>query len=309
MRTSSFGDANSFEGGQCVLLVHGDQTRRILKAWMENLGLEVWLVSEVEFLASTLEKVCHANASLARTSSDSFECRTDQCFMPRDTANQILPMSLNNSNSCKRGIPADNFLVCYLSLMHTMVSHTKQPSTHVNPDNAGTSTPGSSGAGTSAMVAHSDPETEVEDDKPLTGTHVLLVEDTLTLQMVGKKILNHLGATVEVAEDGSKAVKFFNATLEQADDSETKDAIISTPYDVILMDCQMPVMDGYEATRRIREAESSYGIHTPIIALTAEAMEEEQQKTILAGMDLHLTKPMERRSIVQAIRRVCSGHN
>jgi CheY-like chemotaxis protein len=69
----------------------------------------------------------------------------------------------------------------------------------------------------------------------------------------------------------------------------------------------MPVMDGYEATRRIREAESRYGVHTPIIALTAHAMEDEgqQQKTIAAGMDLHLTKPMERRSIAEAIRRVC----
>nr|CAB3494535.1 unnamed protein product [Digitaria exilis] len=66
----------------------------------------------------------------------------------------------------------------------------------------------------------------------------------------------------------------------------------------------MPVMDGYEATRRIREVENRHGIHTPIIALTAHAMEEEMQKTILAGMDLHLTKPMERRSIAEAIRHV-----
>lgn len=71
--------------------------------------------------------------------------------------------------------------------------------------------------------------------------------------------------------------------------------------------CQMPVMDGYEATRRIREVENRYGIHTRIIALTAHAMEEETRKTILAGMDLHLTKPMERRSIAEAIRRVRGG--
>jgi CheY-like chemotaxis protein len=70
----------------------------------------------------------------------------------------------------------------------------------------------------------------------------------------------------------------------------------------------MPVMDGYEATRRIRAAESRHGIHTPIIALTAHAMEEETRKTILVGMDLHLTKPMERRSIAEAIRSVRGGH-
>ena len=69
----------------------------------------------------------------------------------------------------------------------------------------------------------------------------------------------------------------------------------------------MPVMDGYEATGRIREAESRRGIRTPIIALTAHAVEEEARRTILAGMDLHLTKPMERRSIAEAIRRVRGG--
>ena len=69
----------------------------------------------------------------------------------------------------------------------------------------------------------------------------------------------------------------------------------------------MPVMDGYEATGRIREAESRRGIRTPIIALTAHAVEEEARRTILAGMDLHLTKPMERRIIAEAIRRVRGG--
>ena len=70
----------------------------------------------------------------------------------------------------------------------------------------------------------------------------------------------------------------------------------------------MPVMDGYEATGRIREAESRCGIRrTPIIALTAHAVEEEARRTVLAGMDLHLTKPMERRSIAEAVRRVRGG--
>ncbi|KAF8722998.1 hypothetical protein HU200_022143 [Digitaria exilis] len=159
--------------------------------------------------------------------------------------------------------------------------HVRHPS-HVIPDNTETTTPGGSlGAGTSAMAAQSTSEPRTEADKPLTGTHVLLVEDTLTLQTIGKKILYQLGATVEVAEDGAKAVSMFQAALER-----------------------MPVMDGYEATRRIREVENRHGIHTPIIALTAHAMEEEMQKTILAGMDLHLTKPMERRSIAEAIRHV-----
>ncbi|CAL4925260.1 unnamed protein product [Urochloa decumbens] len=370
IRASAFREPNSFDGVHCVLLVHSDETRRILRFWMENLGIKVWPVPQLEFLASAVEKLCHVNASPARTSSDSFECHTDYCFRPRETVTQILPIAPNNSKSVQRGnfggvlviidahygkmediCPEMNFaeiknqipckVVCLTdantsssdlrkfrhntccdlvlqkpihgSRLHALLKtlrdlqmpHAQHPS-HVSPDDKTyPSTPGgSSGSSTSAMVAHLGSEPKlVEDNKPLIGTHVLLVEDTLTLQTIGKKILYQLGASVEVAEDGAKAVSMFEAALEQAAAGRETDAA-STPYDVILMDCQMPVMDGYEATRRIREAENRYRIRTPIIALTANAMEEETQKTILAGMDLHLTKPMERRSIAEAIRRV-----
>ncbi|KAL6643150.1 hypothetical protein ACP70R_021331 [Stipagrostis hirtigluma subsp. patula] len=371
IRGLPFKEVNSFEGIYCVLLVHGDETQKILQTWMENLGLKVWLVPQVESLPSALEKVCHDNVSLARTSSSSFACRTDHCLKSRDTVNQILPIPLTNSKSFRRGMFGGHSygvlvvidahygkiedmcaemnlveikqripcrVVCLADvkissadltrfghsccdlvlqkpihgsrlydllkiLSDLQVSQEQEPCNVVgNPE---TSTPGSSRAGTSGIVAHLAPEARVEDEKPLTGTHVLLVEDTLTLQSIGKRMLCQLGATVGLAEDGSKAVSMFKAALAQAGGSEM-DAV-STPYDVVLMDCQMPVMDGYEATRLIRDAESSYGIRTPIISLTAHSMEEELQKTIVAGMDLHLTKPMERSSIVEAIRRVCGG--
>ena len=71
----------------------------------------------------------------------------------------------------------------------------------------------------------------------------------------------------------------------------------------------MPNIDGYEATKLIREEEHRYGIHTPIIALTAHNMEEDLQKAIDAGMDLHMTKPIERKRIVEAVCRVCKREN
>ncbi|CAN6283443.1 unnamed protein product [Urochloa humidicola] len=371
IQASAFREANSFDGVHCVLLVHGDETRRILRAWMENLGIKVWLVPQLEFLASAVEKLCHVYISPARTSSDGFECHGDYCFRTRDTVTQILPVALNNSSiqrgtfggllvvidahygkmeeicpemnlaeiknqiQCKvcladantssndlrrfshntscdlvlqKPINGSRLQVLLKTLRNLRMRYAQHPS-HVSPDNdTGTSTPrGSSGSGTSTMVAHLGSQPRAEDDKPLMGTHVLLVEDTLTLQIIGKKILYQLGASVEVAEDGAKAVSMFEAALERAAAGSEMDAV-STPYDVVLMDCQMPVMDGYEATRRIREAENRYRIRTPIIALTANAMEEEEtQKTILAGMDLHLTKPMERRSIAEAIYRVRGG--
>ncbi|KAL6842330.1 hypothetical protein ACP4OV_027757 [Aristida adscensionis] len=367
IRALAFKEPNSFEGTHCVMLIHGDETRRILRTWMENLGLKVWLVPQVETLASAVEKVLHDNVSLARTASSSFKSR--------DTANQLFPIALTSSkirtgrglfgghscgvlvvidahygkiedmctgmsfadmkhrNSCKvvcltdvktpsadmtrlrhsccdlvlqKPIHGSRLYDLLKILSDLQVSQEQKPS-HALIGNPETSnSPGSSGAGASAMAAHLDPEPRLVEDsnKPLAGTRVLLVEDTLTLQSIGKRMLCQLGATVEVAEDGSKAVSMFKAVLDQADGSDT--GAVSTPYDVVLMDCQMPVMDGYEATRRIREAERSRGMHTPIIALTAHTVEDELRKSILAGMDLHLSKPMERGSIVEAIRRVCS---
>jgi CheY-like chemotaxis protein len=71
----------------------------------------------------------------------------------------------------------------------------------------------------------------------------------------------------------------------------------------------MPVMDGYEATKGIRREESRYGIHTPIIALTAHSEEEYLQKTIQAGMDLHLTKPIQKEQLVEVVHQVWKEHN
>ena len=71
----------------------------------------------------------------------------------------------------------------------------------------------------------------------------------------------------------------------------------------------MPVMNGYEATRRIREEERRYGIRTPIIALTAHSEEEGQQEAIQAGMDLHLTKPIPKPAIAQIVLDLCNQVN
>lgn len=145
------------------------------------------------------------------------------------------------------------------------------------------------------------------DDKPLAGMRILLAEDNLVLQSIQRKIMNQLGAFVTVAQNGTMAVNLLREALEQANASE--EDIVSLPYHVIFMDCQMPGMDGYEATKLIREEEQRYGIHAPIIALTAHDMEEDLQKAIDAGMDLHLAKPISRKKIVDAVRSFCKCEN
>jgi CheY-like chemotaxis protein len=98
-----------------------------------------------------------------------------------------------------------------------------------------------------------------------------------------------MGITVKVANDGAEAVKMFD---------------VST-YQLVLMDLQMPIMDGFEATRRIRDFEG-WRLRTPIIALTANAMAGQMERCLAAGMDGFLTKPLEIEPMREIIARYCN---
>ncbi|WOK97076.1 putative histidine kinase 2 [Canna indica] len=148
-----------------------------------------------------------------------------------------------------------------------------------------------------------------DDQKPLTGRTILLVEDTPTLRLVATKKITRLGANVTSAENGSDALKLIHSALKESVPTLEGGAAVGDPYqfpyDAILMDCEMPVMNGYEATRQIREEEINYGIRIPIIALTAHATPEQVEKTRLVGMDFHLTKPLQDHELVNAITTLC----
>jgi CheY-like chemotaxis protein len=105
---------------------------------------------------------------------------------------------------------------------------------------------------------------------------ILLVEDNKVNQKLALRLLERLGCQAKVAASGLEAL----AMLEKYD------------FDLILMDCQMPEMDGYEATRRIREREHGTR-HIPIVAITANAMESDLERCLTSGMDSYLTKPID----------------
>jgi two-component system sensor histidine kinase/response regulator len=121
------------------------------------------------------------------------------------------------------------------------------------------------------------------------GRRILLVEDNPVNQRVAQRTLQKLAAEVTVANNGAEALE----------------RIAETAFDVVLMDCQMPVMDGFTATRRIRERESreGLGIHLPIIALSANVMSEDRDNCMAAGMDAHLGKPLEPRQLTDCLGR------
>jgi two-component system sensor histidine kinase/response regulator len=115
---------------------------------------------------------------------------------------------------------------------------------------------------------------------------ILLVEDNKVNQLVGSKVLQNLGYSFTIANNGVEAVSAFR----------------SGTYDAIIMDCQMPEMDGYEATAAIRQSEGSAS-HIPIIAMTAAAMEGDREKCIAAGMDDFVTKPIRLDAVSTALAR------
>ena len=112
------------------------------------------------------------------------------------------------------------------------------------------------------------------------GRRVLLVEDNEINREIAEVILTEAGLEVETAPDGTDAVSM----VEKCADGY---------YDAILMDVQMPIMDGYEATRSIRSMNRKYAKNVPIIAMTANAMEEDKEKAIASGMNAHISKPID----------------
>jgi CheY-like chemotaxis protein/HPt (histidine-containing phosphotransfer) domain-containing protein len=118
--------------------------------------------------------------------------------------------------------------------------------------------------------------------------HILLAEDNITNQLVARGFLKKLGLNADVVSNGAEAVK----------------ALESTAYDLVLMDVQMPVMDGIEATRQIRSTKTAIPNHRiPIIAMTAHALQGDREWCLQAGMNDYLSKPLSPQGLAQVLAR------
>ncbi|KAF9607274.1 hypothetical protein IFM89_033481 [Coptis chinensis] len=133
----------------------------------------------------------------------------------------------------------------------------------------------------------------------LAGKKVLVVEDTWILRKIATRTLKEQGATVECCENGEEAVTQVCKALRESDGISS-----NLPYDYIFMDCQMPIMDGFEATRKIRLEEKVYNVRFPIIALTAHTEAELHKQILLAGMDFVITKPISEETLHTAIQAI-----
>jgi len=140
-------------------------------------------------------------------------------------------------------------------------------------------------APSSALTA---PSATVADEHALAGAQVLLVEDNPVNLLVAQKLLSAAGCDVDAVTNGQLALEKLRARHYQA----------------VLMDCQMPVLDGYAATRRWREEEAANGLpRLPIIAMTANAMAGDRQRCLDAGMDDYLPKPISRETLQDCLQR------
>jgi signal transduction histidine kinase/CheY-like chemotaxis protein len=136
-----------------------------------------------------------------------------------------------------------------------------------------------------AVEMRSQPAAEALDAR------ILVAEDNAVNRKLAVRLLEKFGCRVDVASNGKEAVEMWSRL----------------PYDAVLMDCQMPEMDGYEATAEIRRREAERGVpaekHTPILALSASAMEEDVKKCLAAGMDDFISKPVEIEKLRRCLER------
>ncbi|MCK2088876.1 response regulator [Thauera aromatica] len=146
----------------------------------------------------------------------------------------------------------------------------------------------SQATGGEKSIPQSTGEQLAQTKQPLAGLRVLLVEDHPLNQQVARELLSRAGAEIEIASNGLQCIECVRAAAR--------------PFDAILMDIQMPTMDGYTATRILR---TETGITTPIIAMTANAMPADREACIAAGMNDHVGKPIDIRVLIDCLLRHC----
>ncbi len=136
-----------------------------------------------------------------------------------------------------------------------------------------------------------DPECENSRERAFRSLNILLVEDNLVNQKLATRLLEKAGHKVTIANNGQEAL----------------DMLENQSFDLVFMDVQMPVMNGFEATQRIRDREKATGKHIPIIAMTAHAMKGDREKCLRTGMDGYISKPIQAEELYKTLEEISSA--
>jgi CheY-like chemotaxis protein len=147
--------------------------------------------------------------------------------------------------------------------------------------------------GLSVAAANPGNTNPAQNHQPDKGLHILLAEDNRVNREVASRFLKKMGHTLVIAENGREAL--------------TK--LSQESFDLVLMDVQMPELDGITATQLIREEEKSTGLHIPIVAMTAHAMTGDRERCKAAGMDGYVSKPVKASDLEAAIANAMQNNN
>ncbi|MCA9411047.1 MAG: response regulator [Candidatus Omnitrophica bacterium] len=268
-----------FPGRRAVVVEPNDRIRSSLCVELERMGFECEEMSEIESFLDA----CRSGA-LASPSYDVLFCETKR-----------VPEGVNGLLREIEGRPEfrDISLVDLVSRKEAVQIYREESSRHIHLAKpifrkrlllALTSALGESQKLPAHLQAESSSDILAEWSRP---PRILLVEDNPINQKLSLKLLEKFGYDCELAGDGQSALdRFANAE-----------------FDLILMDCQMPGMDGYEATREIRRVEESADWRIPIVALTAHAMKGDRERCLDAGMDDYLAKPIQPSDLKSTIEK------
>ncbi|CAN1137196.1 Histidine kinase CKI1 [Linum perenne] len=322
-----------------VLLIDDKAQRRALRKLMESLGITVIIVEEwqqLQYVLMNIKPKLDPFSSSGRSDSSSMDGIDENQTSSRMWSRFVLIVidasagpfqELHKAvTNFKTGLQFSSIKVVWLDkpFSRRFEDGMVDPSDDVMlkpfhgaglneviqliPDFQRTTTPVEEWASSSSSIHLNVRDNEIQEEeedwmrphKPLNGLTFLVVVNHKYIRDISTFVLSILGAKFEECEDGLQALAQFRACME--DQARNGVSPHVPPYDFIIMDCQMPRMDGYAATMAIREEERLYGIHNHIIGLCTS--EEEVERAIAAGMDRHLTKPFQIQDILEATGRI-----
>ncbi len=265
--------------GVRVLVVDDNATnRRILKETLSGWGTEVSIAESASAALAALHRASESDSPFRLLITDAEMPETDGFALsrqvrqdPRLAAIQILILT----SAARRGDAAKCQELGVAGYLTKPARRSELYDTIAlilgrNPDAAAAATP------------H-----RLQEQRPAQSRRILLAEDNRVNQALTRLLLQKIGHTVVVAENGREALR----------------ALDKERFDLVLMDVQMPEMDGFEATAAIREMERASGTHLPVIAMTAHAMKGDEARCLRAGMDAYLSKPISAKRLLEILEK------
>jgi two-component system, sensor histidine kinase and response regulator len=259
------------DGRRVLLALPNDMERECIRHNLESHGIEVTAHAEISEIGELLNSSSRHEAVLIASSlltTESFSRHSSPADGPDTPVILFADLAARKQFSAFRETP--NFILQTLPVRTTRVVRDLARLFGIEEGTSETGEP------------HGAPKLEVSGQ----GKRILLVEDNIINQKVATLMLKRLSYVVDVANNGVEAVEAAQGGC----------------YDLILMDCQMPEMDGYEATTAIRNLEGTVA-GTPIIAMTANAMPDDRRKCLDAGMDDYIPKPVKEDTLVTTLAR------